>query len=291
MRAHLEHCRPCFGHARFEESFLAHAGEPGPARGCPGTLRARIVERAPGRDGARLTAGRPAGRGARGRGGGAAVAWRLADASPAAAPSAAWMVGTAGAGGHGLGGRRGAGRLFRFQQPGRRPAAPASGPASTPRASAATPGRSRANGGPAALGALLGLRDPALGLWLVTGSLAAAAADTWATSLGGRSRAPPAAALARRTRGAAGTSGGMTLAGSLGAARPAPRSWPAPGAVAGGRRSSSASGPVGFAGMLADSALGALWQGRFHCPAATWRANGGSIAAGPATIGREGSHG
>ena len=30
VRAHLEHCRPCHGHARFEQSFLAHARGPGP---------------------------------------------------------------------------------------------------------------------------------------------------------------------------------------------------------------------------------------------------------------------
>ena len=45
-----------------------------------------------------------------------------------------------------------------------------------------------ANGGAAALGAGFGLMDHALGIWLVTATLAAAAADTWATSIGIRSR-------------------------------------------------------------------------------------------------------
>ena len=123
-----------------------------------------------------------------------------------------------------------------------------------------------ANGGPAALGALLGLGNPALGLWVVTGSLAAAAADTWATSLGGLSRRAPRLLWFGRLV-APGTSGGMTLVGCAAAAGGAvlvaavgAAAGPAPGLLPAGTL-------VGFAGMLADSALGAGWQGRFHCPA------------------------
>ena len=47
-----------------------------------------------------------------------------------------------------------------------------------------------ANGGVAALAALAGRGDPALGLWLVTSALAAAAADTWATSFGAQEHPP-----------------------------------------------------------------------------------------------------
>ncbi len=123
-----------------------------------------------------------------------------------------------------------------------------------------------ANGGPAALGALLGLRDPSLGLWVVTGSLAAAAADTWATSLGGLSRG----VHRRLLLGPAvtpGASGGMTGLGCAGAAAGALLV----AAVSAGLGGDPALLPVGtligFVGMLADSALGAAWQGRFHCPA------------------------
>jgi len=131
-----------------------------------------------------------------------------------------------------------------------------------------------ANGGPAALGALLAFRDPALGLWVVTGSLAAAAADTWATSLGGLSRPAPRRLLFGR-RVAPGTSGGMTLlgcAGGLGGALLVA----AVGAGTGGGFALLAVGTlIGFAGMVADSALGAGWQGRFRCPlcevASDWR--------------------
>jgi len=123
-----------------------------------------------------------------------------------------------------------------------------------------------ANGGPAALGALLGNFDPALGVWVMTGSLAAAAADTWATSLGSLSPTPPRL-LHFGPEVTPGTSGGMTLAGTLGAvggaavvaavgALAARSPWLAPVGTL-----------VGFAGMAADSALGALAQGRFHCPA------------------------
>jgi len=123
-----------------------------------------------------------------------------------------------------------------------------------------------ANGGPAALGALLGLHEPALGLWVVTGSLAAAAADTWATGIGGRSRAEPRLVLFGRSV-APGTSGGMTALGTAAAAAGA-LLVAAVGAAAGGAPPLLPVGMlVGFAGMAVDSALGAAWQGRFRCPA------------------------
>ncbi len=134
-----------------------------------------------------------------------------------------------------------------------------------------------ANGGPAALGALLGLHEPSLGLWLVTGSLAAAAADTWSTSLGALSRTPPRRLLVG-PRVPAGTSGGMSVVGTLGAVAGAAL-VAAVGAVAGRATALAPLGTlVGFAGMAIDSLLGAAWQGRFHCPAcdaaSEWRIHG-----------------
>jgi uncharacterized protein (TIGR00297 family) len=118
-----------------------------------------------------------------------------------------------------------------------------------------------ANGGPAALGALLG---PDQGLWLVTASLAVAGADTWATSAGAWSRTPPRHLLTGE-RVTPGTSGGITLLGTLGALA---------GALIVAGSASLASGNlallpyaalVGLLGMLADSAIGASLQGRFRC--------------------------
>jgi uncharacterized protein (TIGR00297 family) len=123
-----------------------------------------------------------------------------------------------------------------------------------------------ANGGPAALGALLGNFDHALGVWVVTGSLAAAAADTWATSLGALSSTPPRRLLFGSPV-PAGTSGGMTAAGTLGAVAGAAL-VAAIGAGVGRTPGLAPLGTlVGFAGMAADSVLGALAQGRFQCPA------------------------
>ena len=123
-----------------------------------------------------------------------------------------------------------------------------------------------ANGGAAAVGAVLGLHHPALGLWIVTGSLAAAAADTWATGIGARSRTAPRLLLVGRAV-LPGTSGGMTLLGCAGAAAGA-LLVAATGAAAGSAPALLPLGTlVGFAGMLADSVLGSVWQGRFHCPA------------------------
>jgi uncharacterized protein (TIGR00297 family) len=131
-----------------------------------------------------------------------------------------------------------------------------------------------ANGGPAAAGALLGLWHPALGLWIVTGSLAAAAADTWATSIGARSRAAPRLRLIG-PRVAPGTSGGMTPLGCAGALAGA-LVVAATGAAAGSAPALLPVGTlVGFAGMFADSVLGSVLQGRFRCPvcgqASEWR--------------------
>lgn len=123
-----------------------------------------------------------------------------------------------------------------------------------------------ANGGPAALAALVGNFDPALALWMVTGSLAAAAADTWATSVGSRSPRPPRRLFFGPTV-PPGTSGGMTPLGTLGGLAGA-LLVAGTGALASGKLRLALVGTlVGFAGMVVDSALGAVAQGRFHCPA------------------------
>jgi uncharacterized protein (TIGR00297 family) len=123
-----------------------------------------------------------------------------------------------------------------------------------------------ANGGVAAAIAPLGLLDQSLGLWLLTSSLAAAAADTWATAIGARSPVPPRLLWSRRPV-PRGTSGGVTVRGCLGGLAGA-LLVAGTGAAAGGQALLlPVAGLIGFVGMLADSALGAGLQGRFHCPA------------------------
>ena len=143
-----------------------------------------------------------------------------------------------------------------------------------------------ANGGAAALGAGFGLIDNTLGVWLVTATLAAAAADTWATSVGIRSRVLPRLPWSGRTV-PTGTSGGMTLIGTAGGAAGA-LIVAGTGAVAGDMPVLLPIGTlIGFFGMVADSTLGALLQARFRCPAcdvaSEWRVH----RCGVATI-REG---
>ena len=123
-----------------------------------------------------------------------------------------------------------------------------------------------ANGGLAAALALLGRHDPELGLWLVTGTLASAAADTWATSIGGLSPTPPRRIIGWRPV-PRGTSGGITGAGSLGAALGAALVSAAAVAAGGPALLLPAGTLVGFLGMAADSLLGAALQARFHCAA------------------------
>jgi uncharacterized protein (TIGR00297 family) len=131
-----------------------------------------------------------------------------------------------------------------------------------------------ANGGAAAVGAALSPPGSSLGIWLVTASLAAAAADTWATSVGTGSQAPPRLAWSGR-RVPVGTSGGMTTAGSLGAAGGALLVAGTGALAAGIPVLLPAATLIGFLGMVADSTLGAFVQGRFHCPtcdeASEWR--------------------
>ena len=121
-----------------------------------------------------------------------------------------------------------------------------------------------ANGGVAAAAALLGLRNPELGIWLLTSALAAAAADTWATAFGARSAVPPRLILDGRAV-PRGTSGGITLLGSAGAAAGA-LLVAVTGALAAGLPTLLLVALlVGFGGMLLDSVLGAAAQGRFQC--------------------------
>jgi uncharacterized protein (TIGR00297 family) len=122
-----------------------------------------------------------------------------------------------------------------------------------------------ANGGPAALGALLAREEPALAIWIATSSLAAAAADTWATAIGAWSRTPPRHLLTWRSV-PPGTNGGITLLGCL-AALVGASLVAASGAWVGREPALFGAGAaLGFGGMLLDSALGGSMQGRFRCP-------------------------
>lgn len=127
-----------------------------------------------------------------------------------------------------------------------------------------------ANGGAAMVGALVGLMDPVLGLWLLSASLASAAADTWATSWGSGSKAPPRLILGLRTV-PPGTSGGISLRGTLGGVAGAAvvavvGAWALRGELS-VWPSVALFTTIGTAGMLLDSMLGATLQGRFRCPA------------------------
>jgi uncharacterized protein (TIGR00297 family) len=123
-----------------------------------------------------------------------------------------------------------------------------------------------ANGGAAALGALLGSWPAA------AGALAAAAADTWATELGTFSPVAPRL-LTTRERVTRGTSGGVTALGTAGGIGGAlamgalAHLLPPPGAAPGIAGVATA----GIAGMLADSLLGATGQGLYECGACAAR--------------------
>ena len=133
-------------------------------------------------------------------------------------------------------------------------------------------GQVLANGGAPVMGALLVLGDPGASLALLAIGLAAAAADTWATSLGATSPTPPRHLFTGRVV-VPGTSGGVTWRGTLGGAFGAMTlamvayvSTHDPSLALGtGPRLAIAALGLGTAGMLLDSALGATLQGRFWC--------------------------
>lgn len=121
-----------------------------------------------------------------------------------------------------------------------------------------------ANGGAAAVAALAFRGEPVLASWMVTASLAAAAADTWATETGIRSRVSPRLLLLGPAV-PAGTNGGMTVRGTLGATTGAASVAFTTGALTGDYSLALAGTVIGVLGMLADSFLGATVQARFHC--------------------------
>jgi uncharacterized protein (TIGR00297 family) len=140
-----------------------------------------------------------------------------------------------------------------------------------------------ANGSIAAAAALVGRAEPELGLWLVTASLAAAAADTWATSLGTRSTvAPRLLGFGRSVP--PGTNGGMTPLGSVAALAGALMVAATGAAVAARPRLLPLGILIGFIGMVVDSLLGATAQGRFRCPACQQSSERRVHRCGTATI-------
>ena len=141
-----------------------------------------------------------------------------------------------------------------------------------------------ANGSVAAAAALAGALHPA---WtpVFAGALAAAAADTWSTEIGGRSATPPRL-LTTGQRVAAGTSGGVTWLGTAGgiagsafvavvaAALSLVPPLAAPWVAAGG-----------VAGSFADSLLGATLQARYRCAACGGvDEKGGACCGAPMTL-------
>ncbi len=121
-----------------------------------------------------------------------------------------------------------------------------------------------ANGGAAAAGALAASADPRLALWIATAAMAAAGADTWATSVGAFSPGLPRDVLTGIPV-PAGTSGGITWAGTLGAAVGA-LLISLPAAFTGHTVLLPVGAIIGVGGMLVDSVLGARFQARFRCP-------------------------
>lgn len=126
------------------------------------------------------------------------------------------------------------------------------------------PAQVMANGGSALVGGILGFHDPLLGLWVVTTSLAAAGADTWATSIGALSRHDPVL-VHNGKRVPPGTSGAVSVVGTLGGLLGAGLTAGV-AALAARDLSMLAWGTmIGTCGMLADSFLGATLQARFRC--------------------------
>ncbi len=122
-----------------------------------------------------------------------------------------------------------------------------------------------ANGAAPAAGAWLTRDQGTLPLWIVTVSLAAAAADTWATTWGARSGSMPRHIVTGQPL-PRGSSGGITARGTIGGALGGLLVGTAGGLVSSSLSLALAATVIGTLGMLLDSLLGALLQGRFRCP-------------------------
>lgn len=174
------------------------------------------------------------------------------------AAAAATVVGTCALAGAGVAGM---GLLGMFFVSGSALAAWNGPPRTTPRRTAR---QVWANGWTAALGGLLTPLAPGIGWAVLTGGLAAAQADTWATEVGLRARRRPVLITTGRPV-PAGTSGGVTalgtLAGVTGAGLLAALGWglgiPGPAAAL--------AAVTGTVGMVADSLLGATVQAVYRC--------------------------
>jgi uncharacterized protein (TIGR00297 family) len=133
----------------------------------------------------------------------------------------------------------------------------------TGRSAARTTRQVLANGGVAAVAALLAQ-------WPATaGALAAAAADTWATEIGAFSRSPPRS-ITTGAQVQPGRSGGITSLGTAGGVLGALTLAGVAGLVAPrvdlGIRGAAIATLAGIIGMLSDSLLGATAQAMYHCP-------------------------
>jgi uncharacterized protein (TIGR00297 family) len=123
-----------------------------------------------------------------------------------------------------------------------------------------------ANGGLAAvLAALYGLTGQMHWLIGVAGALAAVNADTWATELGVLARHRPRL-ITTGVEVEAGTSGGVTLEGTLAAVGGSALISLTGGLLGAGWPLAVAALAGGLAGMLFDSLLGATVQAMYYCP-------------------------
>jgi uncharacterized protein (TIGR00297 family) len=123
-----------------------------------------------------------------------------------------------------------------------------------------------ANGGLAALAALgYGISGDRLWLAALAGALAAATADTWATELGVLSPRQPRL-ITSWALVPPGTSGGVTLQGTLASAAGAALIGLIAGLMEKGFDLAVACLAGGLAGSLLDSLLGATLQGIYYCP-------------------------
>jgi uncharacterized protein (TIGR00297 family) len=126
-----------------------------------------------------------------------------------------------------------------------------------------------ANGGVAALAALLGARGSSRARGATIGALAAAAADTWASEIGVRSPTPPRSIVTCQVV-PPGTSGGTTPLGWAAAAAGALVVGATIAVVGRDARSVGAilarSLAGGLVGTLVDSLAGATLQAAYRCP-------------------------